>query len=284
MICRNCGADSPRRALNGFADQVDVCETCGGWSYHGKVDAPPSEIYDESYFTGAEYADYAAATTTHRLNFRRKLKLMLRKSKQLSAESRLCEVGCATGEFLGVAREFGIREMLGVEPSAYCRSIGERKGLRMLPPGETTTNQAITDLKPDFVAAWDVWEHLQDPVGIFDDIISRMAPKAVIALTTVDAGSAVAKMRGAKWRQYHPPTHLNFPTRASLNKYLTSRSFSVVHHGSFGYYRPLSEYLRVVGNGSEKLAKKLSVQNFPVYLNLFDIQIVIAQRAAPNGR
>src|SRR5262245_38104658 len=114
---------------------------------------------------------------------------------------------------------------------------------------------------------------------MIDHLMCLAGDRVVIALTTVDSGALVPRIRGTKWRQFHPPTHLHYPTRRSFVEFFSRRGFQIVYQRAFGYYRPMAEYVRALntrggfqGYGG---AKVLSV---PVYLNLFDTQLVIARR------
>jgi hypothetical protein len=93
----------------------------------------------------------------------------------------------------------------------------------------------------------------------------------------------VARRRGASWRQYHPPTHLNYPTRESFRRLFAKRNLQIVHHQSFGYYRPLAEYVRAVlpRQHHRHLPVSGALWMLPVYLNLFDIQVVVGSAARP---
>jgi hypothetical protein len=89
----------------------------------------------------------------------------------------------------------------------------------------------------------------------------------------------VPRIRGTKWRQFHPPTHLHYPTRRSFVEFFSRRGFQIVHQRAFGYYRPMAEYIRALnprwgspGSGAAKVLR------LPVYVNLFDTQLVIARR------
>ncbi|WP_158305930.1 class I SAM-dependent methyltransferase [Anaeromyxobacter sp. Fw109-5] len=212
-------------------------------------------------------------------NFTRKLELLARRSGRRPEDMRLLEIGCATGEFLRVARAAGVTCHLGIEPSAYCREIATRRGLEVLSPSDPGASAAIASLEPTVVVAWDVWEHLPHPARELDAVLAHASPDVTVALSTVDASSFVAKIRGTRWRQFHPPTHLNYPTRRSLEHYLASRGFTVRHHASFGYYRPLLEYARALGMDPRQRADGWNLPwTFPLYLNLWDIQLVIATR------
>jgi hypothetical protein len=255
---------------------VNRCAVCGGWSYPGTLEAKAVErLYDEGYFNGGEYAAYASSGESHRRNFLRKLRLLRTHGLPDPRDVRMLEVGSATGEFLQVAREAGIDVAIGLEVSEYGRNFALGRGLRTLSPFDGAAAGTIRDLRPNVIVGWDVWEHLPDPARTWGDLLRDAAPDALVALTTVDASSLVARLRRRRWRQYHPPTHLNYPTRESLRRFLGARDFRVVHHAAFGYYRPLREYLRAAGIR----CGPARFWDFPVYVDLLDTQLVIGRRA-----
>jgi len=274
-VCHNCGSASASAPLFARAD-VTRCEACGGWSYTRAVEVSSEELYDESYFNGGEYIAYDLAWRSHARNFRRKLDLLEQHGLGNPGDVRLLELGCATGAFMQVARHAGIRSMLGVEPSVYCRTIAARRGCATVSPLDRAAARLIDDLRPNLIVAWDVWEHLPNPVSTLDQLLSQADSQAIVALTTVDAGSAIARMRRTRWRQFHPPTHLNYPTRRSLRAYFDTRGFAVRYHRTFGYYRPLFEYLSPLGIRLSH--RKAALLSQPIYLNLYDTQMLIARR------
>src|SRR6266508_3594702 len=104
--CDDCGSEASFAPLFGRGDLLR-CAACGAWSYRGPTPCDPATLYDERYFNGGEYSDYAAGAASHRLNFRRKLQVVLRHAGLRAADARMLELGCATGEFLSVAAEAG---------------------------------------------------------------------------------------------------------------------------------------------------------------------------------
>jgi hypothetical protein len=276
--CENCGAAASWDRAFGRRDDVARCRRCGGWTFTGPVRSPAEALYDEAYFNGGEYAGYDAARASHERNFRRKLALLRRHGAPGPGDMRLVELGCATGEFLAEARRAGVARALGLEVSAYCRDVARGRGHEVLPPDGDAAARALPALRPNVVVAWDVWEHLRAPASTLDALLREADRGVTVALTTVDAGSAVARLRGTRWRQFHPPTHLCYPTRRSLRLYFERLGFEVVYHGSFGYYRPLAEYLRVFG--VRPSASPPAWLTTPIFLDLYDTQIVIARRTA----
>jgi 2-polyprenyl-3-methyl-5-hydroxy-6-metoxy-1,4-benzoquinol methylase len=274
MRCENCGDVVSWSAFE--RDDVVRCDSCGGWSCTNREGIEAESVYDREYFEGGEYAAYGAASASHRRNFRRKLELLVRHGGVRVPQVRLLEIGCATGEFLEVARDAGAGALLGIEPSAYARGIAVTRGTRVLAPSDPTLLAEVEDFRPNVVVAWDVWEHLPAPASTFDAILGKAAPDATVAVSTVDAGSWVARHRRTRWRQFHPPTHLHYPTRRSLERFFGARGFAVRHHRAFGYYRPLLEYARALG--ISPATRPAFPWTLPLYLNLWDIQLVIAAR------
>jgi cyclopropane fatty-acyl-phospholipid synthase-like methyltransferase len=246
--------------------------------YTGDNASDPSELYSETYFTGGEYAAYDQSVSCHRRNFRRKLRLLERHGAATRRPWRLLEVGCATGEFMHCAAEESGTVAIGIEASEYCRRIGAERGMKMVSPTDPALPSLLADLKPNLIVAWDVWEHLAQPAEIFDSLLEYMSHDAILAVSTVDAESAVARWRGTRWRQFHPPTHLNYPTGRSLRLYLESRGFQVTYQKYFGYYRPFIQYLQPL-HMSELVNRQSWLAAVPIYLNLFDTQLVIASRS-----
>lgn len=279
-FCENCGRMATFTRIFGHQHETWRCGLCASWSYFGPVDQAPEELYDEHYFRGGEYTGYEEGEDAYRRNFARLLALVERHGRPLRG-ARLLEVGCATGAFLALAAQRGVDASLGIEPSPYARRRARERGLDVLPPDEPGTEARIAALAPDVLIAWDVWEHLRNPATQLDRLLAGCAPDVTIALTTVDAASLVARLRRTAWRQFHPPTHLHYPTRRALAHYLGARGFTVRHHGSVGYFRPLRSYLRALA--LDRLPLLGRVHALPVYLDLFDIQVVVARRGGARA-
>lgn len=274
--CFNCG-QATTLAEHTYGPDISYCPLCAGYQYSGKVENI-ADLYTERYYKGDEYVNYELSTHIYKRNFVRKLSALLSKSPELApAQMRVLELGSATGDFLQVLHEGGITQTLGVEVSEYSRVTASQRGFCVIDPFAANYMQQVRDFAPNVLCAWDVWEHIERPAQIFRELIEANPSLCVIALTTVDSGALVPRLRGAAWRQFHPPTHLAYPTRKSFQRYFPSVSFNQVSIDSFGYYRPLADYISAF-LPAHLMAKATWTFRLPLYLNLYDIQLVVAKR------
>ena len=110
------------------------------------------------------------------------------------------------------------------------------------------------------------------------DVWIGLVTVLIVGLTTVDSGAAVARWRGKKWRQLHPPTHIEYPTWSGLAKGLEKLGLRVLSHRYVGYYRALESYLKALG--LERLVRPFSrLRTVAIPLDVRDIQLVIARKA-----
>jgi len=113
----------------------------------------------------------------------------------------------------------------------------------------------------------------------------------VCSLTTVDSGSTVARFRGARWRQFHPPQHVLYPCSQTFSQLAERWSLSLVYNQPFGYYRATRQYLVVFERWLPKRLRKTfrrllnwRIFSLPIYLNLFDTRMYILRfKPSPGG-
>lgn len=273
--CYNCGTSGSVKPHDSLRE---ICEKCGAWvAIMGSANSLAG-LYSKNYFQGEEYIDYDRGADVHSMNFRRKLNI-LKKIRPDMNSVRLLEIGSASGEFLREAARHGINDAIGIEISEYAREKARSRNLNVLDPADRDLLTKIKDFRPDLIIMWDVWEHLPMPSEILKTYLSVSAENCIVALTTVDAGSMVARKRQTKWRQFHPPTHINYPTKTSFELLFASLDFKIVERNYFGYYRPLAEYLVAIFGKKNWILNSRTLFRVPLFLNLFDTQLVVARKS-----
>ncbi len=277
MTCELCGTPAETREL--YPEQGIVrCTRCGLVFYAGRPQT--AELYREEYFAGGEYQDYKGDKRILQRNFRRQIPRLLR----LAPAGRLLEIGSAYGFFLETARPFW--DVAGIDVSQE----GVAHGRDAL--GLPISQGDFLDLPEqpdsfDLICLWDTIEHLPHPVRTIEKAARWLKPGGALAMTTGDIGSLVARFRKARWRQIHPPTHLFYFSRKTLARAVERAGLRVQSVSSVGYWRSLRSMLYGIFALGEKrtgwVYRALTAGgrlDLPVYLNLYDIFLMIAVKPA----
>ncbi|MCK5860842.1 MAG: class I SAM-dependent methyltransferase [Candidatus Hydrogenedentes bacterium] len=254
------------------------CRKCG--HVHADLSWTPEQfrnLYTTDYFKGGEYADYEEEETALRLNFQRRVRELADRHPK---NSSLWEIGCAYGFFLKEASTHFSAAGCDVAEGAV-RCAVEKKGVQ----ARYLDYLGYTPEEPfDIICLWDVIEHLPEPGKFLEKAYNDLRPGGTLALSTGDIASLCARLRGSHWRQIHPPTHVHYFTRQSMNTLLTRLGYTDI---SFHYYA----FWRNLDTVAEKLLSEHPVTkplyqvlhryhllhlNFP--LNLYDLMTVYARK------
>jgi 2-polyprenyl-3-methyl-5-hydroxy-6-metoxy-1,4-benzoquinol methylase len=207
--------------------RIARCAACGhGWVWPAPSAEALQAIYaKESYYRGSDesigFSDYAALEPARRRMFERHL----RRLSAFVEPGPILDVGCATGDFLVVARERGW-QAYGIDPSS-ARTEAEARGVRLV--GRTIQDLEPGTIKFAAVTFWDVLEHVVDPVGDLRRAAGLLAPGGVLALTVPDAGNLVARLSGRRWFGFKTAgEHLQFFTSKSLRLALKAAGMQVL--------------------------------------------------------
>jgi SAM-dependent methyltransferase len=238
------------------------------------------QLYTDGYFAGNEYRDYVADRSVIEKQFRLRLRRLLPFVKDARAK-RLFEIGCAHGFFLEVARN-AFRSVEGIDISdhaiAYAR---DQLGLQARSADFLTDSFGV---QPDLICLWDTIEHLSRPDLYLQKMADWLPPGGLLALTTGDIDSWLARARGSQWRQIHPPTHLHYFSRKTLHRLLRRYGFHLKFIRSEGMFRSVDtmayivlclKYQRPV---LYSILRKAHLLNWDLYLNLGDIVFVVAEK------
>jgi SAM-dependent methyltransferase len=276
IVCRRGGASAP------LYPGILKCGACGYvYADMRLTDEELFELYNEQFFTGAEFSDYAADERFFRRNFQLRLRA-LKPFLDPTRHRRLLEIGSAYGFFLAEVRpHFAHVEGIDIT-DAGVRAARERFGLDVVQADFLAHDYGAR--KFDVVCLWDTIEHLRAPHEYVEKIARLTEPGALLCITTADADSFNARLRGRQWRMIHPPTHLHYFSTATLARLLDNYGFEVVYNRYCGFYRSLGNVaynilvLRQQRPRLYRLLERTGLTKFGFYLNLYDIMYVIARR------
>jgi SAM-dependent methyltransferase len=276
--CVVCGgAPEPAFRKDGF--ELVRCVTCGLLM---RRELPAREeldaIYAPEYFAldpdrpVQGYVDYVADAERHRETARRRLALLQR---FVPARGKLLDVGAAAGFFVDEARRTGW-EAEGVDVAAHMADWARRE------LGVPVRVGAIADAAGPHAAVtmWDYIEHSLEPDADLRRARELLEPGGVVALSTGDRDSLVARVSGRRWHLLTPRHHNFFFSAATLTRLLERTGFHVVWLGHPGgrYSVGHLAYKAVSARIADALARSRAARlSLPV--NLFDIVTVVARRS-----
>lgn len=124
---------------------------------------------------------------------------------------RILEIGCGHGGFLRLCLERGAKRTVGVEvDAATCAFARERFGLTEVFAGMFPEVQ-ILDPRFDAVCAFDVLEHIPDPLGFLKGAVDCLEAGGMVLLQT-----PIYHGEGSDWYPFQCRAHLNLFTGKAL--------------------------------------------------------------------
>jgi hypothetical protein len=194
---------------------------------------------------------------------------------------RLLDVGAYCGYFLDVARSAGFRAE-GLELSRWAADQARSLGLTV--HGETLAQRVTAGDHYDVVTMWDVIEHLDDPGTELARVHALLEPGGRLWLSTIDAGSRVARLLGRRW-PWLMDMHLFYFDRTTLRRLLEDVGFVDVDISLYSHVVSGRYLLEKVGASFRPLAplargvRAVTPRRVRVPVNLGDNMLVSARKA-----
>ena len=162
---------------------------------------------------------------------------ILKKLTELGLSGKLLDVGAGNGFFVSTAKSSFNVDAVGIEPSKkeveFAREVLNVEILQENLEYHEGTYEAVT--------AFNVIEHVTDPVGFLKSLLKKMAPKGLLVLTTPNPRCIHARVHGIeKWAMVDPPHHINLFYRQGLEEILIRHELQIIS------YETLSTYINFV--------------------------------------
>lgn len=164
------------------------------------------------------------ARLDRRYGLRKRCRAILRYKRR----GRLLDVGCATGDFLDMMREYPGWEVYGVELSKSASEYA-RNRLGLAVKTGILEDVDFPERYFDVVTLWNVLEHLPDPLGACQKIHSLLRPEGLLIFDTPNLDSLDARLFGPYWIGYELPRHLYVFSYRTLRALSEKAGFRIVN-------------------------------------------------------
>ena len=195
------------------------------------------EAYYNSNISGQGYDEYLELSG----NWIKTFTLRLKQVSPYKSSGKALDIGCGPGYFLTAAQNLGF-DVYGLDPSDYIVSMaqktwGERVQLGLIETAEYPAESF------DLVVAFDTFEHIYEPKGFLAAIHKVLKPNGVLAITTPDPASMLAKISGKNWVSFKLPEHVFYWSPETIRKILEEK-FEVLEIHPAGQYATLGFLFR----------------------------------------
>lgn len=134
--------------------------------------------------------------------------------KKIIPTGKILDVGCATGEFLSKAREFGY-SVEGLELSKWSSEIARKKGIKVYRILLKSLASKYSN-RYDVITLFGVIEHFENPKKEMEYIKKLLKPGGIIVVWTGDVNSISSRILKRNW-WYWQGQHIQYFSSESLN-------------------------------------------------------------------
>ena len=247
VACRNCGLVflSPRLTekaiMKLYMDQAYYVSNVAGQGYDEYLELRPNWV----------------KTFTKRLN----------QVMKYQTPGRVLDIGCGPGFFLEAAQAKGY-DVYGLDPSEYIVKVAQEKfGERVKLGLIESANYPAESF--DLVVAFDTFEHIYRPLEWLEHIRRVLKPGGLIAMTTPDPSSLLARISGRGWVSFKLPEHVFYWSPKTVRRAL-EKDWEILEINRAGQYATLGflfrRLFRLTSNSNKLYTPLLNLLNkFSIY-------------------
>jgi SAM-dependent methyltransferase len=243
-FCPICGPDPAPILRYDFAPYRAVsCSRCGLVFLSPRLtESAILKLYsDEEYYvsevSGQGYDEYLEVRHNWIKTFTRRLNQIAKYQKP----GKALDIGCGPGFFLEAAQAKGY-DVHGLDPSDYIVKVARKKfGDRIRHGVIETANYPADEF--DLVVAFDTFEHVYHPLEWITAARRVLKTGGLLAITTPDPTSLLAKISGKKWVSFKLPEHVFYWSPDTIRRVL-AEGWEVLEIRPAGQYASLSFLLR----------------------------------------
>lgn len=199
------------------------CDTCGlVYENPRPVLADLPLIYPDTY---DPFDDPEKRSKLKKLQVSYGHRKKLRWIEKFQNGGNICDVGCATGDFVYEAQATDKWTAFGVEPSAKAVQTAIERGLNI--KKGVFEESIFPNVQFDVVTMWNVIEHLADPKHTLEKINQKLKSGGWLVFTTPRLLTFGSNFFGKYWMGYELPRHFYVFSTETIEQLLQRTGFAV---------------------------------------------------------
>jgi SAM-dependent methyltransferase len=235
--CPVCGnSDHTSLAFRRNGNTIHSCHGCGlEFLFPQPTDDTLSSIYSSSYFLGANSPESIRRQAALK-RATAKLYLDIIAPFVQARNPKLLEIGCGSGDFLMEAESRGF-EVEGLEYSEHAAAGANLRLSRQVVRVGSPERKYLPPDQYDVIGAFDVIEHLRNPMQSLSDLHGALKSGGLLAIVTPSLNSWSRRLLGRYWMEYKTE-HLTYFNRRCLKQLFEKTGFTNIQF--FPNYKVLS--------------------------------------------
>lgn len=294
--CALCGSPSGQTSevLRLNEEQRLLCCGVCGLLYNDRRRVDVEHLYGEDYYEGADrfssggYFSYGQMGKAVVRTDRFASSFIRAHRGKRGVAARLLDIGCGYGFFLRQFEQDEHMAVVGVEASPKAAAEAS-KTVRSVICARFEDVEYSELGTFDFVVAFEVIEHLSDPVGFMRKVHHLLREGGHVFMSTPDVGSFWFRLLKRRWPGLHPHHHHMYFSKKTLRRLAESCGFQVLVLRSRQYYythvrhvrKRMLELFPLAGKVFSGL-KPFDAATIP-FLNGGDLQVILTKGAARDG-
>ena len=290
VSCPICGRDPAPTLRYDFAPyRVVRCPHCGLVFLSPRLtESAMLKLYsDQEYYvsevSGQGYDEYLEVRHNWIKTFTRRLEQIANYQLPITnyqLPGRVLDIGCGPGFFLEAAQAKGY-DAFGLDPSEYIVKVASEKFGGRIQKGVIESADYPAE-HFDLVVAFDTFEHVYHPLEWLTAVRRVLKPGGLLAITTPDPTSLLAKISGKKWVSFKLPEHVFYWSPETIRRVL-AEGWEILEIKPAGQYASLSflfrRLFRLPSNPRGIIKWKLDLlKKFSVYSDNGSMTVIARKR------
>jgi spore maturation protein CgeB len=231
--CPICNQNAPFYCTKDRASYYK-CDFCKAIFQHPLPVLQEMMDYANKEYSSGLYKEYLDANELKNATFRYRFEKVLEVFKVTNHSGispRILDIGCSNGRFIDVAIQNSI-DAWGLELSENAIAAATPEVRKKIYHGDANKIANLGIEKFNIITAFDLIEHLFDPIEFLNNLQKLITKDGIVILTTPDTGNMLRPLMGKSWPMLQPFQHTVLLSRKSARILLQKTNYQDIHISS----------------------------------------------------